>query len=444
MDKQKLMIETIKESQVLERKKIELGQKFQKTPFFAPKPRSATDMELVCEIMNPNNLLSKEENEVETDFFGAVVYNITDHDFLLKDKENQLHQLGLFTNKTGEKGYKYIKQSKFKFIDPLTELYRNRSYPTIKRYLSLQKVPNYLSKYFAELSNADKDTLDVTHNNFWHNLFENNLNAHFIKWHLSQQEERHADIFIPPVPFVNYKSRDFLLNKAIEINSDSLELVGETSATYFPIDIQLFRYRDSIQKILEYVDYINTKFTVFKIMNADAILGQGFGQDARRNFELFLKVIKNIKESNPGRVFGLLNGGGFGYCLIGAGFDFFVDNVDNYSDAPIRPSKKRARFRKILNPETLSLEPFEGAMNMLRENGIFIGGNSVIKKYAGKNSDLIDSSEWSKDCKRHGMLTWNDLTGVAVRGINEGEDSLYFDKIVNSDYAILGNIIRSV
>jgi hypothetical protein len=444
MDKQKLMIETIKESQVLERKRIELNQKFQKTPFFVPKPRSATDMELVCEIMNPNNLLPKKESNEETDFFGAVLYGITDHDFLLKNKENQLHQLGLFTNKIMEQGYRYVKQSKFKFISPLTELYRNRSYQAIKRYLSLQKVPNYLSSYFTELLNADKDKLDIVHNNFWHKMFTENLTAHFIKWHLTQQQEREADIFIPPVPFVNYKARDFLLDKAIEVNSDSVELVGETSATYFPIDVQMFRYRESIQKILEYLDFIDTKFNLFKINNADAIIGQGFGQDARKNFEWFLKVIKSMKESNPSRVFGILNGGGFGYCLIGAGFDFFVDNVDNYSDNPIRPSKKRSKFRKILNPETLSLEPFEGAMNILKDNGVFIGDNSVIKKYAGKNQDLIDSTDWSKDCKRHGMLTWNDLTKVAVRGINEGEDSLYFDKIVNSDYAILGNIIRNL
>jgi len=444
MDKQQLIIETIKESKVLERKKIGVNQKFIKTPFFVPMPTTAVDMELVCEMMNPNNLLSKGEGNEETDFFGAVLYNLVDHDALLKDRENQLHQLGLFTDKTLEQGYRYIKQSKLKFIDPTTELYRNRSQPMIKKYLLLNKMPDYLSNYLIELSKADKDGLDLVHNNFWHKLFSENRTAHFIKWHLNQQQERDSDIFLPPVPFVNYKARDILLNQAIEINSDSLELVGETSATYFPIDIQLFRYRDSIKKILDYLSYINTKFNVFKITNADAILGPGFGHDARKNFELFLKVIKSLKEENPSRVFGILNGGGFGYCLIGAGFDFFVDNVNNYSGNFIRPIKKRARFRKILNPETLSLEPFEGAMNILRDNGIFIGNNSVIKKYAGKNQDLIDSREWSKDCRRHGLMTWNDLTKVAVRCINENEDSLYFDKVVNSDYAILGNMIRNL
>ena len=144
MDKQQLIIETIKESQVLERKKIELNQKFQRTPFFVPMPTTLVDMELICEVLNPNNLLPEEGSNEETDFFGAVLYRIFDHDDLTKDKENQLHQLGLFTNKTLEQGYRYIKQSKFKFIDPSTELFRNRfqsnyktSYPPSKRYKKL-------------------------------------------------------------------------------------------------------------------------------------------------------------------------------------------------------------------------------------------------------------------------------------------------------------------
>lgn len=444
MDKQQLIIETIKESQILERKKIELNQKIQKTPFFVPMPTTPVDMELVCEVFNPNNLSPKEGGDEETDFLGAVLYRIFDHDNLIKDRENQVHQLGLFTNKTLEQGYRYIKQSKLKFIDPSTELYRNRFQTNIKKYKSLDKIPDYLSGYLTELSEANKDKLDSTHNGFWNRLFNENRTAHFIKWHLNQQQERKADIFIPPVPYVNHKSRDLLLDRAIEINSDSLELVGETSATFFSIDVQLFRYRDSIKKILEYLSYINTKFNLFKITNVNALVGQGFGQDARNNFQLFLKVIKSLKEENSSRVFGMLNGGGFGYCMIGAGFDFFVDNVNNYGDGFIRPGIKRAAFRKILNPETLSLEPSEGAMNILRDNGVFIGNNPIIDKYAGKNPALINSREWSRDCRRHGLLTWNNLTKIVVRGINEKEDSLYFDKIVNSDYAILGNIIRKL
>ncbi len=263
MDKQQLIIETIKESQILERKKIQLNQKFQRTPFFVPMPTTPVDMGLVCEVLNPNNLLPSEGSNEETDFFGAVLYRIFDHDNLIKNRENQVNQLGLFTNKTLEQGYRYLKQSKFKFIDPSTELFRNRFQTNIKKYKLLDKIPDYLSKYLTELSNADKNELDLTHNNFWNRLFNENRTAHFIKWHLSQQQEMGADIFIPPVPYVNYKSRYFLLNKAIEINSDSLELVGEISATFFSIDVQMFRCRDSIKKILDYLSYINTKYFHF-------------------------------------------------------------------------------------------------------------------------------------------------------------------------------------
>ena len=443
MDNQKLIIETIKESQVLNRKRILLNGKSQKTPFYIPLPHNPLEMDLICEISNPADLLLEESDE-EKDFIGAILFKLFEHDDILRDKEHQLNQLNLFTNKTIEQGYRYIKQTKFKLIEPGTELFRLRSIPLINKYLKINKIPNYLTEYLKILKDADRDNLEETHNEFWKKVFSEKRTAHLIQWVIKQQKDRGADIFIPPVPYISYKSRDDLLNKAIEINSDSLELVGETSATYFSIDVQIFRYRDCVEKLLDYLSYINTRFNLFKIINADSIIAQGFGQDARKNFEFFLKVIKSIKEENPQRIFGLLNGGGFGYCLIGAGFDFFVDTVNNYQENFIRPSKKRAKFRKILNEETFSLEPFEGAMNMLKDNGTLIGNNSIIKKYQGKNKASINSHEWSEDCKRHGILTWNKLTKVAVRGINENEDSLYFDKVINSDYAILGNILRNI
>lgn len=444
MDNQKLMIQTIKESLVLERKKIELNNKFQKTPFYIPKPHSTTDMNLLCEVMHPTNFLKDWDGEEEIDFVGAVLFDIEEHDDLTKDKESNLHQIELFTNKVVVEGYKYLKRTKFKLLDPHTELYRNRFKPSIKKYLKLNKIPEYLSSHFKNLLEADKSQLDAVHNNFWHKVFSENREAHFIKWQLNQQNIRNRDIFIPPVPFINSKSRNILIDYAIKINSYSLELVGETSATYFPIDIQLFRHRDFIKKITEYLSYINTKFNFFKIYNSEKIIEKGFGQDARKNFEFFLKVINSLKEEDPTKVFGILNGGGFGYCLIGGGFDFYVDNVNNYGDSFVRSGGKRPTHRKMLNEETMSLEPFEGMMNMLNDDGTLIGNNEIINKYKGKKQNQIKSKEWSEDCRKHGILTWNGLTKIAVRSINENEDSLYFDKVLNSDYAILGNIIRNI
>lgn len=438
-----ISVETIKESIVLERKKIELQKKIQRTPFFVPMPNNAVDMDLTCDVLHPNKFLSSDGNE-EVDFIGAIIFRLMEHDDILRNKENQLHQLNLFTDKTVAEGYKYIKQMKFKFIDPSTELYRNRSRPLIEKYLKLDKIPEYLTQHLVELSNVDSNNLDMVHEKFWDIIFTENRAAHFIKWHFNQQNDRKADVFIPPVPLINPKNREILVNKAIEINSDALEIVGESAASHFIIDVQLFRHREAIQKIAEYISYINTKFNIIKILNSNKIVEKGFGQDARDNFELFLRVIKSIKEENPNRVFGIISEGGFGYSLIGAGFDFFVDTVNNYSQNFIRPRGKRSTYRQILNPETLALEPIEGVKNMLKDNGTFLGSNPIIKKYRGRSLIEVDPKIWSEDCRKHGILTWNELTKIAVRSINDGEDTLYFDKIQNSDYAILGNIVRKI
>ena len=59
---------------------------------------------------------------------------------------------------------------------------------------------------------------------------------------------------------------------------------------------------------------------------------------------------------------------------------------------------------------------------VLKDNGTLVGNNFIVKKYQGKNKESINSHEWSEDCKKHGILTWNELIRVVVRGINEKEE----------------------
>jgi hypothetical protein len=442
-----IQIQTIKQSLALKRKSIEVNGKLVKTPFYAPMPNNTTDMSILCEMMDRDKIETIGKEGEEVDFVGAVVYRVMEHDKVIAEQEALRAQQLITTEQSLPKSYVTLSSMKIKLIDPCTEFYRKRMRPIIATYQNLP-LPAYLQDYLENLNRVHESLLTQTHINFWRSLFkkegETAKIAHFIKWHEATQSQRKADVFIPPVPYIDHHSKNELLRLAMEINSDALNLVGEKAAVYFNFNADMFRDKQFVSEVCEFIERANAKFNVFKILDADKIIGKGFGQDAKQNFQIFLRTIKSLKDEDSEKIFGLLCGGGLGYCLLGAGFDFFVDTVNNYAQDFMARRSGGMNYRKLFNPETLSLEPIEGAKNMLIENGTLPGDNIVIKKYEGKKVTDFTRKEWSMDCRRHGVLEWNKLLKVVARAIDEGEDTLFFDKVQNSDYAVLGSILRKV
>lgn len=249
---------------------------------------------------------------------------------------------------------------------------------------------------------------------------------------------------IPPAPYVSNKSPN-LIDRAIEMNHDARDFIKDGEVcTAFTIDMDLFNNRQAIEKVTNYLDQLPTRVTAFKFFDPTKILKIGFGQYAKRNFELFLRVIKSIKEEYPSRVFGVLDGGAFGYALLGAGFDFFTDTVSNYPPYYVL-TKGQRNHRGMINAETLSIEKFEGVKHIYAENHILMHECKVCKRY--KDTDAlgtVDKQAWSEDCRRHGLQMWNKFTQEYFEAVQTEQEKLFFDKIQNSDYAILGTILRNI
>lgn len=445
---QKTRIETsqIPIQETIKRDVVEINNKHIKLPFFSVIPLSATDLKLVLDEFDPNVLMKDSADGEEVDFLNAVSYRVFEYDNVVREQKKILNQL---TISRSVSTFKYFTQTKLKLIEPSTELYRLRYRGYLKQYSALEEIPTYFKDYLTKLIFNDKLNLDIEHENFWESLFTSkekgtSKSAHFLRWHWKRQQTRGADLFIPPTPYISIKTPS-LINRAMEMNLDARDFIkdGEVSTT-FNIDMDLFNNKDAIEKITNYFDQAPTRVTLFKFVDPTKILKIGFGQYARRNFELFLKVINSIKEEQPKRIFGVLDGGAFGYALLGAGFDFFTDTVNNYPPYYIT-SRGGRKHRGMINAETLSIEKFEGVKNIFTENNILMHDCKICRRYKDLgNIGVVDRQMWSEDCRKHGLHMWNNFTKEYFEGKLSGQEKLFFDKIQNSDYAILGTILRNL
>lgn len=216
------------------------------------------------------------------------------------------------------------------------------------------------------------------------------------------------------------------------------------------MNADVFKMTNAIVRILDYISKNPNKsgFTVFKLIDIDRIAMPGYPPMARRNFELFLKTIKKMKdEDKTSRIFGLINGGsgGFGYCLVGTVFDFFTYTIGGHEY--YIPNIERASHRKSLNPDTLFLEDFDSVQERVEFLGQlplpFLPNKKHIIPF---NRITVDRNEWSIDSRRNAVAMWNELTREVINSMTkkDPDDSQFFNRVARSDYAILTTIIRKV
>jgi hypothetical protein len=426
-----LNLSPIGEEQI--RSQVELKKKIIGTPFFNLNPTSQTDMDILCEHIR---FLGK--HGIDMNFLGGLGFRIFDYDKIVRKQKKLLNQLDL-NNLRLTSVSEHLLKTKFIFIDPSTRLYRDRFYHMIKDYMKLN-IPDYLKQHFQKLLSLPymTENLDIAHIKFWRDMSKidddnkTDKTAHFIKWHYDQVKGK-SDIFLPPVPYITLNGCDFLVKKTLEINLDAWDLIDDDVATFFNMDAEVFRNKEAVESIINYIvnNPNKSKFVIFNIHNANKILSPSYGLSSMENFGLFLKAIKNIRE-RADRIFGLLNSGGLGYCLLGCGFDFFGDTVNNYSDFPNPKKGNTGKHRKYLNSFTLYPESFEDVMNYWKYHGTLPCSCPTCRNYNSYSrfdETTVDKKKWSVDCRKHGMNVWNEVVMERLKGISNGDDKLFFERV---------------
>lgn len=441
-----LALQIVEEGKVLLRKKVELNHKTVAAPFFCENVSTAEGLGLVCEMGG----YSTQEKDT-LNFLGATMYNIYNYDTVTSSWRSSVNQATLMGKRVGAE-FKQIDEGKLKLIDPNVELYGMSFKQPLYQYMRL-KPPTFLLEHMKKLVSKDAKS-DQLHEAFWNGLFpsgdtERADAARLIKWSERQERKDGADVYIPTVPSLKAKNCGTLTDKAIAMNNMASDIVNGDVATYFSLCADTFDNRAAIQDILNCIVDSKNRIAVLKFIDPQNFVNISFSEHAQDNLSLFLKTLKlqNQSRDSP-MLIGTLNGGGFGYCLLGAGFDFFTDTVGNYAQYPMPKPGPRSLYRQCLSDKRLVLEKYNGIRSKFIEEDqeplpyLPSQKNKPTKEQFQKNQ--VNPEEWSKDCKLHGIGMWNEFTKELSEAIQFKTDTLFFDKIQRSAYATLASIINEV
>ncbi len=421
-------------------------------PFQVSMPRTANDMKVVYDVLSPDFISKEMEQYGGRDYVGAITYKIEEHDSIIENYNKSYGQTTLQDVEFTRNIRDYLSKYKLKLIDFDTETYRNRNPNNLNKYLKMEGLPSYFRDYLIALRKAKKNDLENIHTEFWRSMFVGSGGkrgteriTHFMAWGKASVESRQADKFMPQVPYIkNHDAKDELIKYTDDINRTAYDLYNDYSAYCGVLDMTVFRNANSIRQFSDSVSTAKQKFIMIKLLQTNMITSIGFGDYAKKNFEIFLKTLKDIKTVNPDKTIGLLAGGGFGYSILGSGaIDFFTDTVNNYPQEgfPIGSNRHRA----LLHPKTLTLEPIEGVLDhQAKNNGELFYKNSIAEKYIGVNVQNTDKQEWSMDCRRMGLLMWQQRMYGLLNTARMHMDRMRFDEVYNSDYANIGSIIENV
>lgn len=441
-----LTVQFIEEGQTLQRKKVELNRKTISAPFFCENIGSGEDLSILCEMGG----YSTAEHD-NLNLLGATVYNIFNYQEVTSSWRSLLNQATLTGRRAGEE-FGHMEKNKLKFIDPNVELFGISFKQPLYKYMRL-KPPKFLLEHFKKMVQKGAKS-DELHEQFWTDMFpeegtERADAGSLINWSNKQEAKCGSDAYIPTVPSLTGRNCSTLVAKATAMNTMAADIIDRDVATYFSLSADVFENRRVIQDILNCIGESQNKIGIIKFTDPEKFVDISFSEHAQNNLSLFLKTLK-LQNQNRERpmIMGTLAGGAFGYCLLGAGFDFFTDTVNNYRQYPMPTKGPKAPYRKCLNDRRLVLESFSGIKSKYLEEGqepmpYLPSQRGRYTKQQFENNG-IDSAEWSRNCRFNGIGMWNEFTKELGDAISSRTDTLFFDKIQRSAYAMLYTIINDV
>jgi hypothetical protein len=454
MTEQQTIIEqkTQQRVSVLQEKPVQIGKKTIRIPFQISMPNTSSDFKVICDVLEPS-FISQEMKEYEgKDFISAIAYKINEFHKIRRDYIKHFNQTSLLTQRLGYQMLTYLDKIKLILIEPNTEFLRIGDRKRFSNFLKLDP-PDYLKEYFLKRKAINDKTgkeFENLHTKFWESLFIGSKIrgkediTHFISWDREKTVNgMGSDKFIPPVPYIkNTNSKNEFIKFTKDINDTAYELYGDESAFYVIFDMDLFRDLSAIEQIAGIIDEAKNNFIIIKILGIRRINDVGFGDYAKRNLEYFLKVLSFLKSIKPEKIIGLLDGGGFGYCLMGI-IDFFTDTVSNYPQDSFKRYKED-RYRGLIHPRTFTVEPIEGVVQHQREYGSLFHDNSIADSYRGKDIFKTSREIWSLDARKMGLLFWQKRMWSLLNTNKIRWDKMRFDEILNSDFSSLGVIVRRI
>lgn len=428
-----------------------INEKTLLTPCFAPRLKKTPNYDEL-------ELLMRLRTTQSTDYLGAHVIRLFDLRKTVDPRLSHKSQTTLDETFIEESFLKFQKKSVFLSDPSLEYLFYEAN---MKKLASTPDLPEPIFEYIDKSEQRKEEMIAQDyrnwhrgfHSKFWHNLdkdkrVRNRMTGELLDY----QMEREVDIAIPPVPLATNES---LFDISLAINRVSRELIrasyenAERCATYFMIPTWILTRSDSVReyiltKLVSYIRRVPAKLTIlkFKYLN----IGQNRIVE-REEIKNLLRHISLIRRAQPERLFMLLEAGIYASPLAALGFDIVSTSITAHDGDGGFSVERRGQWFDL---KEMVPRPIKDVWAMYKNGNdnlpCYCSACKNMSREMEKLTDFkdIDIDEWNMFRREHYCLFMNEMMRQAHQAINDKQIELYSEKLVNSELALLKDMIPRV
>jgi hypothetical protein len=213
-----------------------------------------------------------------------------------------------------------------------------------------------------------------------------------------------CNVIVAPSPLIDGKEGlaeiAIVVNKYTQFLSDSYGIPLENVAIYFNLDYKVFEKNpEKLQAIIDYIhddpDELNKgKIVLIKVKNYHQLTGIG-----RENYSQFVSMLTTIchtEDKETSKVIFLLDARTFGLVTTMAGFDGFIEPLDNNSRDFSNPPTEHTQYGQIYSDEEMIFIPHKTEVRRYIERGrIFNSNTETARSYNYKKIEDLPPREWN-------------------------------------------------
>lgn len=311
--------------------------------------------------------------------------------------------------------------------DPGTEYLYFEDYYT--RFMN-KSMPKAIRGY-ASVCNAKKkgqttqefnQTKKVLHAKFWSDLTTELKPLNQMIGEFLDIEQRYYDLSVPPSPLITDTE---LFETSMEVNRLSRaisEARDRECATYLPFHMDTMRDAGLIEQAMDYIEKDDNTMTILKFKNLDLTGLKEF--EARENYKNVLARIVDMKNSNPQRVFMLLEAGNQ-FWISWQAFDCVSGSLTGI-DSDVHFGKNH--FGLWWDPVQLVARNYSDFVRKHNTEGVKFGihcpaCSSIVNR-------LPDSKEYHVYRREHRLHDLDQKADIIARAITDRSSEAVFEKIL--------------
>lgn len=436
---QNIVVKTLDEDRFARTTQMTIGDKIILTPNFCTLVQNNVELDSLINL----SMLT------ESKHLSTYVIRVYDAPKIIIPRLANRNQLSILSLKSVEELFLKFMSKTVIFIDPALEYllyeFHAKKFVNAIKNLKAAKQLNGLMQYLEE-RDAKKDEVSekeyenwkkAFHKKFWYDLDRKQQERNkFVGDYLDIEVLCGTEVILPPVPIVDSEG---MFDIAKRINEFTKTIAPRTipCATYLLFQKALLSNDSLVDRVIAYLQADPTQLTVIKIKNLDLWI-PGYVRQ-RENYRKLMDAMYKIRQSNPQKIFMILESWYVSYASACYGFNIVSSSMHGFDrDSDYGTNTYGSWF----DPELMYYIPFDD----LKEKVLKNTHNHVMPCYCSvckgiKNLSLVSKDDWYRLRREHYALTMNEYMKMISKAITDKTIELTAQKLVDSQLALLQTLI---